>query len=156
MQREVKKNKMTDISISVQPLGCDVLKNCDANAQCVYDSHTNTHKCECYEGYDFFSKRSRKIRRSRYVGNGQTCVLIHSGQKNWEGQPQRPGPKQCREQTDCHQNAHCVVTEDGRTNICECLPGFRLIYLIFLKKVGTLFSEETELRNVLMLTNVVQ
>lgn len=44
------------ISISVQPLGCDVLKNCDANAQCVYDSHTNTHKCECYEGYDFFSK----------------------------------------------------------------------------------------------------
>ncbi|PAV58921.1 hypothetical protein WR25_10468 [Diploscapter pachys] len=94
----------------LQPLGCDVLKSCDANAQCVYDSHTNTHKCECYEGY---------------VGNGQTCVLIHSGQKNWEGQPQRPGPKQCREQTDCHQNAHCVVTEDGRTNICECLPGFR-------------------------------
>ena len=32
-------------------LSCDVVNNCDINAQCVYDRSQNTHKCQCRPGY---------------------------------------------------------------------------------------------------------
>ncbi len=33
--------------------------------------------------------------------------------------------KTCREASDCHQNAHCVVRENSLDYFCECLPGYR-------------------------------
>lgn len=35
------------------------------------------------------------------------------------------GAKSCREASDCHQNAHCVVRENSLDYFCECLPGYR-------------------------------
>ncbi|KAK6756777.1 hypothetical protein RB195_014916 [Necator americanus] len=87
--------------------GCDRLRNCDQNAQCVYDSHNRIYRCECYEGY---------------AGDGKTCVQIHTGRQQWEGGEKQP--QQCRDSTDCHQNGHCVVA-GTQGYICECLPGYR-------------------------------
>ncbi|RCN31473.1 EGF-like domain protein [Ancylostoma caninum] len=44
--------------------GCDILRDCDQNAQCVYDSSNRIYRCECYQGY---------------AGDGKICVQIHSG-----------------------------------------------------------------------------
>ncbi|XGW06087.1 hypothetical protein V3C99_016431 [Haemonchus contortus] len=87
--------------------GCDRLRNCDENAQCVYDSHNRLHRCECYEGY---------------AGDGMTCVKIHTQETQWDRQ--QAHPQQCRDSTDCHENGHCVVV-DNKGYICECLPGYR-------------------------------
>ncbi|VDM81875.1 unnamed protein product [Strongylus vulgaris] len=56
--------------------GCDRLRNCDQNAQCVYDSHNRVYRCECYEGF---------------AGDGKTCVQIHAGGRPWEGPQGAPG-----------------------------------------------------------------
>ncbi|KAK6023010.1 EGF-like domain protein [Ostertagia ostertagi] len=96
-------------SKSEEPQGCDRLRNCDENAQCVYDSHNRIHRCECYEGY---------------AGDGTTCVKIHTEGTQGERPPARPVPQQCRDSTDCHENGHCVVV-DNSGYVCECLPGYR-------------------------------
>ncbi|KAK5985178.1 NIDogen (Basement membrane protein) [Trichostrongylus colubriformis] len=90
-----------------EPQGCDRLRNCDENAQCVYDSHNRIHRCECYEGY---------------AGDGTTCVKIHTEGTQYERPQARP--QQCRDSTDCHENGHCVVV-DNNGYVCECLPGYR-------------------------------
>ncbi|CAI4227251.1 unnamed protein product [Auanema sp. JU1783] len=102
----------TEMGNALPPLeqpGCDRLRNCHQNAQCTFDSHNQKYRCECHEGY---------------VGDGLSCVKIHSGTPNWEGgTPARP--MRCRESTECHQNGHCVASINENDYICECLPGYR-------------------------------
>ena len=31
--------------------GCDIMRNCDPNAQCLYDSRNNLHRCVCNQGF---------------------------------------------------------------------------------------------------------
>uniref|UniRef100_A0A1I7XMA8 EGF-like domain-containing protein n=1 Tax=Heterorhabditis bacteriophora TaxID=37862 RepID=A0A1I7XMA8_HETBA len=105
--------------------GCDQLRNCDKNAQCVSDRFTRQYRCECYEGF---------------AGDGITCVRIHSEKTNWEG---RKGNNtfisnkyklnfpvtlfnQCNpaNPTSCQQNAECVFGEIESAYVCKCITGF--------------------------------
>ncbi|OZC09732.1 G2F domain protein [Onchocerca flexuosa] len=91
-------------------LGCDKLGNCDLNAVCVLDAYTSRHYCRCLDGFD---------------GDGYMCEVVR---QNTLLPPLLPEPidaKTCREASDCHQNAHCVVRENSLDYFCECLPGYR-------------------------------
>ncbi|CAJ0577158.1 unnamed protein product, partial [Mesorhabditis spiculigera] len=85
--------------------GCD---RCDTNAQCVFDSHNRRFVCECVSGY---------------MGDGLSCVQV-AGQGHGGHGGRLAAPKLCREQSDCHQSAHCVQN-DRNEYFCQCLPGFR-------------------------------
>uniref|UniRef100_A0A914VKD9 Nidogen-1 n=1 Tax=Plectus sambesii TaxID=2011161 RepID=A0A914VKD9_9BILA len=91
-----------------QQLGCDQMPNCHRDAQCMFDSGIGRHVCQCLQGY---------------VGDGYSCEA--------DGPPVSSGgaiggsATYCREQTECHQNGHCVVRESDSAYVCECLPGFR-------------------------------
>ncbi|CAD6196064.1 unnamed protein product [Caenorhabditis auriculariae] len=90
-----------------QQPGCDQLRNCGTNAQCVFDDHNRRYKCECHQGF---------------TGDGQTCVALASPSSAGAEQPPK---KACRDQSECHANAHCVIDEFGAGEyVCECLPGF--------------------------------
>lgn len=36
-----------------------------------------------------------------------------------------PNARTCHEASDCHQNAHCVSSDNSVNYFCECLPGFK-------------------------------
>ncbi|CAG9539309.1 unnamed protein product [Cercopithifilaria johnstoni] len=93
-------------------LGCDQLGNCDLNAVCVLDAYTNRHYCRCLDGFD---------------GDGYMCESItqENTLKPSSLLPEPIDAKICREASDCHQNAHCVIRENSLDYFCECLPGYR-------------------------------
>uniref|UniRef100_A0A915B526 Nidogen-1 n=1 Tax=Parascaris univalens TaxID=6257 RepID=A0A915B526_PARUN len=88
---------------------CDTLNNCGDNAECVHDTQSGHHICKCVEGFD---------------GDGYSCIPVYR-----HTPPELPHPSDvrqtCREATDCHRNAHCIVRENSFEYYCECLPGFK-------------------------------
>ncbi|VIO98295.1 Uncharacterized protein BM_BM4383 [Brugia malayi] len=91
-------------------LGCDQLGNCDLNAVCVLDAYTGRHYCRCLDGFD---------------GDGYMCETVRQNTLLPSLLPEPADAKTCREASDCHQNAHCVVRENSLDYFCECLPGYR-------------------------------
>uniref|UniRef100_A0A158Q8F9 Nidogen-1 n=1 Tax=Elaeophora elaphi TaxID=1147741 RepID=A0A158Q8F9_9BILA len=91
-------------------LGCDQLGNCDLNAVCVLDAYTSRHYCRCLDGFD---------------GDGYMCETVPQSTPQPSLLPEPIDAKICREASDCHQNAHCVVRENSLDYFCECLPGYR-------------------------------
>ncbi|KAL3985317.1 G2F domain family protein [Acanthocheilonema viteae] len=91
-------------------LGCDQLGNCDLNAVCVLDAYTHRHYCRCLDGFD---------------GDGYVCESVPQNTILPSLLPETIDGKICREASDCHQNAHCVVRENSLDYFCECLPGYR-------------------------------
>lgn len=53
----------------------------------------------------------------KFLSSGYPCKL------NFLTEP--ADAKTCREASDCHQNAHCVIHENSLDYFCECLPGYR-------------------------------
>lgn len=88
---------------------CDTLNNCGDNAECVHDTQSGHYICKCIDGFD---------------GDGYSCIPIYRHTPS-----ELPHPSDvrqtCREATDCHRNAHCVVRENSFEYYCECLPGFK-------------------------------
>uniref|UniRef100_A0A915PNJ4 Uncharacterized protein n=1 Tax=Setaria digitata TaxID=48799 RepID=A0A915PNJ4_9BILA len=91
-------------------LGCDQLGNCDLNAVCVLDAHTNRHYCRCLDGFD---------------GDGYICETVQQNTLLPPLLQEQGDERTCREASDCHQNAHCVVRENSLDYFCECLPGYQ-------------------------------
>ncbi|GMT09886.1 hypothetical protein PFISCL1PPCAC_1183, partial [Pristionchus fissidentatus] len=91
--------------------GCDTLRNCHAEAQCVFDQHNDRYACECRPGY---------------AGDGINCVKTaeQPTKENFDEEEEDHRPS-CRDASDCHTNAHCVVDDTTGGYVCECLPGFR-------------------------------
>ncbi|GMS79827.1 hypothetical protein PENTCL1PPCAC_2002 [Pristionchus entomophagus] len=91
--------------------GCDTLRNCHSDAQCVFDQHNDRYACECRPGY---------------AGDGLNCVKTAENptKENWDEEEEERRPA-CRDATDCHGNAHCVIDDATGGYVCECLPGFK-------------------------------
>ncbi|KAF8381850.1 nid-1 [Pristionchus pacificus] len=91
--------------------GCDTLRNCHAEAQCVFDSHNDRYACECRPGY---------------AGDGLNCVKTAENptKENWDEEEEEHRPS-CVDASDCHGNGHCVIDDATGGYVCECLPGFK-------------------------------
>uniref|UniRef100_A0A9J2PVJ1 Nidogen n=1 Tax=Ascaris lumbricoides TaxID=6252 RepID=A0A9J2PVJ1_ASCLU len=91
------------------PSYCDTLNNCGDNAECVHDTQSGHYICKCIDGFD---------------GDGYSCIPIYRHTPSELSHPSDVR-QTCREATDCHRNAHCVVRENSFEYYCECLPGFK-------------------------------
>uniref|UniRef100_A0A914DFS9 EGF-like domain-containing protein n=1 Tax=Acrobeloides nanus TaxID=290746 RepID=A0A914DFS9_9BILA len=84
---------------------CEQKLGCDPSARCVYDVDRQQSICQCIDGYE---------------GDGRFCTIIIQDNRNLYDTV-----KECRDQTDCHQNGHCVLRDTEGKYYCECLPGHR-------------------------------
>uniref|UniRef100_A0A914XZB2 Nidogen n=1 Tax=Panagrolaimus superbus TaxID=310955 RepID=A0A914XZB2_9BILA len=107
----------------MQAESCEIRLSCDVNARCSYDLTRGDSVCQCIDGFE---------------GNGIYCTSQTPNQQQQQQQQQQPqnpivrpagddisGKKECRDQTECHANAHCVLLEPSNRYFCECLPGYR-------------------------------
>lgn len=60
--------------------GCDVMRNCDSNAQCLFDGRTSEHRCVCNQGFKGQCESwVRVVQHSDFV--------MRRGQKDTRGTP---------------------------------------------------------------------
>lgn len=117
--------------------GCDVLRNCDYNAQCQYDDHTRSYVCLCNDGYDgdgyqctVSQQRDCSIVAGMCDHNAE-CQYDYSTQQyacrcnqGWQGDGQRCNRADCRrDPTICDPNARCEQSGSGFA--CACYPGYQ-------------------------------
>ncbi|VIO98297.1 Uncharacterized protein BM_BM4383 [Brugia malayi] len=91
-----------DISVGIGKI-CRSHDECGKHGNCVYNNELAVYRCICVPPY---------------FSDGVNCVESKGGNKPADA-------KTCREASDCHQNAHCVVRENSLDYFCECLPGYR-------------------------------
>jgi hypothetical protein len=70
--------------------GCNVVNDCDSNAQCLLDPATEEHHCRCNAGFS---------------GDGKTCVAEPIG---------------CNVINSCHIAADCVYDQGATGYRCRC------------------------------------
>lgn len=73
-------------------VGCDILRNCDVNAQCLWNTQQSKYACDCNPGYK---------------GNGLIC---------------KEDLLSCNILQNCGQNAECGLDAETRSFKCQCLP----------------------------------
>ncbi|KAI3415926.1 hypothetical protein GPALN_005489 [Globodera pallida] len=115
------------LPVQNQPKGtiCRGDSDCGDNANCAVTGN-GYWLCKCMEGWR---------------GDGLDCVAgveaAAAAEEEKPGEapqtvPTEPPPveydgkrKQCAEQADCHQNGHCILSDDfSSVHFCECLPGY--------------------------------
>ena len=69
---------------------CNVLNDCDANAQCLLDPATEEYNCRCSAGF---------------LGDGKTCTADPIG---------------CNVINNCHISADCVYDQGAAGYRCRC------------------------------------
>jgi len=89
---------------------CENKLGCDVNARCVYDPSRSDSICQCVDGFE---------------GDGRFCTPRNAQAPIVRPPENNEQKTECRDQTECHQNAHCIQSESNERYYCECLPGFR-------------------------------
>ena len=89
---------------------CENRLGCDVNARCVYDPSRSDSVCQCVDGFE---------------GDGRFCTPRNAQAPIVRPPEHNQHKAECRDQTECHQNAHCIQSESNQRYYCECLPGFR-------------------------------
>ncbi|KAK3852669.1 hypothetical protein Pcinc_040754 [Petrolisthes cinctipes] len=76
-------------------VSCNEVNNCHHNAQCIYDSYSQTHSCQCNAGYD---------------GDGFYCNELDVS---------------CDKVDICHIHAQCVFDDRTLKHVCVCSAGYQ-------------------------------
>ncbi|RZB39705.1 nidogen-1 [Asbolus verrucosus] len=76
------------------PVTCDVLNNCNRNAQCLYSPESETFSCKCNAGFE---------------GDGYNCEM---------------STLSCTQLHNCHVHASCTYDESVGKSKCVCNPGY--------------------------------
>ncbi|KJH50181.1 G2F domain protein [Dictyocaulus viviparus] len=109
--------------------GCDQLRNCDQNAQCVYDSHNSGSPS--WEGEKVHHQRCRDSTDCHQYGHcvvggdsGYVCECL-PGYRG-DGIQQCVVADQCNpaDPSACAQNAECIYGDTERAYVCKCVRGF--------------------------------
>ncbi|XP_069945612.1 nidogen isoform X2 [Cherax quadricarinatus] len=74
---------------------CNEVNNCHPNAQCIYDSYSQTYSCQCDAGFD---------------GNGFYCNELDVS---------------CDTVDICHIHAQCLFDDYALRHVCVCLDGYQ-------------------------------
>nr|XP_045605047.1 nidogen-like isoform X1 [Procambarus clarkii]XP_045605056.1 nidogen-like isoform X1 [Procambarus clarkii] len=74
---------------------CNKVNNCHPNAQCIYESYSQTYSCQCNVGYD---------------GDGYDCTEFDVS---------------CDTVDICHIHAQCLFDDYALQHVCVCLEGYQ-------------------------------
>lgn len=76
-------------------VSCHDVNRCHPNAQCTYDSYTQSYFCECNAGFD---------------GDGYTCNKLDVS---------------CDQVDICHIHANCLFDDQTLQHVCVCIAGYQ-------------------------------
>ncbi|XP_050523369.1 nidogen isoform X2 [Daktulosphaira vitifoliae] len=125
----------TGVDNSSKSTSCIELKNCHANAQCIYITSQKQHSCQCYSGYEGDGYDCSPIELSCQKANicdmHATCEVNQRGQarcicnNGYEGDGIICTPSgECTADSNCDINERCMYDEASYIYSCTCIEGY--------------------------------